>query len=61
MMTFTKDSALVKTWADLLLDPASPLSQESIPSLSNLREMVLEAVNERTENDPRLLHSSMRQ
>lgn len=42
-MTFTKDSALVKTWVSLVL--SGVFTVEQVPKLFNLRDVVSEIVN----------------
>ena len=42
-MTFTKDSALVKTWVSLIL--SGVFTVEQVPKLFNLRDVVSEIVN----------------
>lgn len=45
MMTFTKDSALVKIWARNV-KPNGKYEREEVPDLSNLREMVFAILDE---------------
>lgn len=45
MMTFTKDSALVKIWARNV-KPNGKYERDDVPNLSNLREVVFELLDE---------------
>lgn len=44
-MVFTKDSALVKVWVSLVLNPESGYTLDDVPGLFNLKEVVIEVVN----------------
>lgn len=46
-MTFTRDSGLVKVWVSLVLSGTYTLDQ--VPELYNLRDVVIEVVNEAAE------------
>lgn len=43
---FNRDSGLVKIWVNLLKSDDNSYTKESIPPLSNLREVVLESIEE---------------
>lgn len=45
MFTFDKDSGLVKLWLDALKKPDSIYTIDSVPNISNLREIVIGLLN----------------
>ncbi|WP_195837986.1 hypothetical protein [Tissierella pigra] len=45
-MILTRNSGLVKVWVSLVLNPNSNYELEDVPALFNLREVVIEVVND---------------